>query len=80
MQESRVDSAQVGGASGRYQQDAAAGGARGGRARNVRRVAPECGLDERGLVGDLVAVLVGEGSVQEAVVEVVAPGQGTPPG
>lgn len=51
-------------------------GARGGRARNVRRVAPECGLDERGLVGDLVAVLVGEGSVQEAVVEVVAPGAG----
>lgn len=47
-----------------------------GRARNVRRVAPECGLDERGLVGDLVAVLVGDGSVQEAVVEVVAPGAG----
>lgn len=47
-----------------------------GRARNVRRIAPECGLDERGLVGNLVAVLVGDGSVQEAVVEVVAPGAG----
>ena len=76
VQESRVDSAQVGGASGRYQQDAAAGGARGGRARDVRRVAPECGLDECGLVGNLVAVLVGDGSVQEVVVEVVAPGAG----
>lgn len=50
--------------------------ARGGRARDVRRVAPECGLDERGLVGDLVEVLVGDGSVQEVVVEVVAPGAG----
>ncbi|MFC8239085.1 hypothetical protein [Streptomyces sp. NPDC056663] len=30
VQKSRVDSAQVGGASGRYQQDAAAGGAREG--------------------------------------------------